>query len=337
MSIFVYSKDFFDIYEIGNATSVQMSYYYNDIGKLILDVPINDDNVEALKNDRILYDTDKKLAYIIKNVQTDTTQNLITAHGYTTNHILNSRVIVGPVAITNVETGAYFAVYENLRGLSRVTTEPAKGLVESTNITLYGGNVLDEIMPVLSNAGLGHRMLWNHRTKQHSFEVYKGKDLTAIINAAVFSHEQGTARDLVVNDDVSEFKNVAYVVSNFKEDGTEKQLREIVGEATGDDRHELWVEINLTREEQETEAQFRARMRTHGAMELGKRIRDLSFSATIDPTELGSWYNIGDIVACVSKRFGVRFNARVSGVKYRKDAQTDTAEIILSEPLLTIA
>lgn len=330
MSIIVYPRDFSGLHEIANAESVQMSVYYNDIGKLILDVPINADNVAALQNDSILYDTVKKLAYIIKNVKTDTTQNRITANGFTTNHMLNGRVIAAPASFTNVESGVYSVVNGNIRGLSRISTAASKGLTERTNITLHGENVLDQIMPVLSNAGLGNRMTWNHRTMDHTFEVYKGKDLTTGLHAVVFSDEQGTARDLVINDDASEFKNVAYVVAEFNE----RQIVEVVGTATGDDRHEMWCEVSLSQEEGETEAQFRARMRNHGAMELGKQIRGLSFNVTVDPSELGELYNIGDMVACVSKRFGVRFNARISGAKFKKDSKSEATEIILGEPIL---
>ena len=335
MSLELYTPDYSNRYEISHAISVQLSDYYNDVGKLILVMPVNDYNIEALKNDSILYDTVKKIAYIIKNVKTDTPQNRITANGYTTNHFLNSRVIASSVAISNVESGVYSVVNNNLREMPRVSTAAAKGLTEETEIILYGKTVLEQIMPVLSNVELGHRMVWNHRTEQHVFEVYKGKDLTSGIHAVVFSDEQGTAHDLVINDDISTFKNVAYVVSKFKDGDTEKELMEIVGTATGADRHEQWFEVSLNREENETESQFRARMRTHGAMELGKLIKRKSFSVVIDPAELGVLYNIGDLVSCVSQRFGVKFNARISGMKYKKDANGETTEVVLGEPKLT--
>lgn len=335
MSLELYTPDYSNRYEITHAISVQMSEYYNDVGKLILVVPVNDYNIKAIKNNSILYDTQKKIAFIIKNVKTDTPQNRITANGYTTNHMLESRVIASSVAVSNVESGVYSVVNENLRGMQRVATAPVKGLTEKTEISLYGGTVLEQIMPVLSSVDLGHRMVWNHRTEQHIFEVYKGVDLTAGIHSVVFSDEQGTARDLVINDDASIFKNVAYVTAKYKSGDTEKQLVEIVGDATGDDRHERWFDVSLNTEENETEAQFRSRMRVHGAMELGKLIRRQSFSVVIDPAELGVLYNIGDLVSCVSKRFGVKFNARISGMKYKKDAHGESTEVVLGEPKLT--
>lgn len=331
MSLELYTPDYSNRYEISHAISIQMSKYHNEVGKLILVMPVNDYNIEALKNDSILYDTQKKIAYTIKNVKIDTPQNRITANGYTTNHFLTSRVIASPVAISNVESGVYAAVNENLRGMERVSLAPAKGLTEETEITLYGKTVLEQIMPVLSSVDLGHDMTWNHRTMEHVFEVCKGADLTTGIHAVVFSDEQGTARDLVINDDVSTFKNVAYVVSKYND----TEVVEIIGDATGGDRHEQWLEISLNQEDGETEAQYRERMRVHGAMELGKLIKRQSFSVVIDPTELGVLYNIGDLVSCVSQRFGVKFNARISGMKYKKDAKSETTEVVLGEPKLT--
>ena len=70
-------------------------------------------------------------------------------------------------------------------------------------------------------------------------------------------------------------------------------------------------------------------------MELGKRIRRQSFSVSIDASELGVMYNLGDIVSCVSIRFGVSFNARITGVKYTLDNRKTKTEIILGEPILT--
>ena len=330
MSLELYTPDFSNRYEISHAISVQMSKYYNDVGKLILVMPVNDYNITALKNDSILYDTQKKIAFIIKNVKTDTKQNRITAYGYTTNHLLNSRVIASSVSVSNVESGVYSVVNKNLRGMSRVSTAAVKGLTENTKVTLYGGTVLEEIIPVLDSVELGHDMVWDYRTEQHIFEVYKGNDLTTGVHAVVFSDEQGTARDLIINDDISTFKNYAYVMSEY--DGTKLVVG--VGDATGDDRHEQWFEITLNKEENETKSNFKKRMSTHGAMELGKLIKKKTFNVVIDPEELGVLYNIGDIVSCVSKRFGVKFNARISGMKYKKDANGETTEVVLSEPQL---
>ena len=327
----VYTHDFSNFHEISHAISVQMSKYYNDVGKITLETPINDYNIATLKNDAVLYDAQKKIAYILKNVKIDTTSNRITANGYTTNYLLNERVIASSAAVKNIESGVYAVVNDNLRGMGRMRTADFKALEDETEITLYGGAILEQIMPVLAKAELGHDMLWNHRAKEHVFEVYKGVDRTTGNHAVVFSDEQGTARNLVINEDVSTFKNVAYIKSKFND----TEFVEIIGDATGDDRYETWLEITPSKEKDETEAQYREKVRTQGALELGKLMKRLSFNVIIDPSELGVMYNIGDLVSCVSKRFGVKFNARITGMKYKKDAKSETTEIVLGEPKLT--
>lgn len=514
MSFEVYPSDFSTRYELRHAISMIMTIYYNDIGKLVLVAPVNDYNITAMKNGNMLYDTERNVAYIIVNTKKDTNTNRITADGYTTNWILNKRIIAdkcnigiverdiykmvvantggdklylpttvgrgyvdfarGKLVVTheyfelaisdmdmpfeefpgwtsksvpdvlkiidvvgqNQNTGVPNAIgnftdhigcntsgdntasiqiyasdygltqseikkkYPNLklqfyaplltpkeydiiptqgitpnvvyleptvigsgeksidnpyeiigrtnvevpgsktREIGRFTTGEMRYYGESANIDLTGGSLLDQIIPVLQSVEMGNRMRWDYRIEKHVFEIYKGRDLTSGIHAVIFSDEQGTARSLIINDDVSTFKNVAYVVSEFGG----REITEVVGTATGDDRHEQMFEASISEEVtenengeeiRETEEHFRQRMRTHGAMELGKRIRRQSFSVTIDPEELGVLYNIGDVVSCVSIRFGVSFNARITGVKYTLDNRKTKTEIILGEPTLT--
>ena len=110
---------------------------------------------------------------------------------------------------------------------------------------------------------------------------------------------------------------------------------EEVGTATGDTRREVWFNTNVRQEDEESEADCRARARAYATMELGKRIRRKSFSVAIDSSDLGVAYNLGDIVSCVSVRFGVSFNARITGVKYKMDSNSTSTEIVLGDPILT--
>lgn len=332
MSMEIYPADFSTRYEIKHAISIIMTIYYNEIGKMILVAPVNDYNIQALKVGNMLYDTARDVTFFIANVQTDTTMNRITANGYTANWLLNRRCIASEYHMTNIETGVYDIVNANMRGMTRVKTADVSGLTESTDNIFKGGLLLDEIMPFLEEKGLGNKMTWNPDTLTHEFKVYKGEDLTTGIHAIVFSEEQGSAKDLIINDDDSTFKNVAYVTGLLKND---TEFIEEVGTATGDERREIWYDTAVFQQGDETAAECKARAVAYGQMELGKRIRRQTFSVTIDPDDLGKYYNIGDVVSCVSVRFGVSFNARIKGIKYKLDNRETSTEIILGEPILT--
>lgn len=332
MSMEIYPSDFSTRYEIKHAISIIMTIYYNDIGKMILVAPVNDYNIQALKVGNMLYDTTRDITIMIVNEQIDTTTNRITANGYTANWLLNKRCIASEFHMTNIESGAYQLVNDNLRGLTRIQTASASGLTESTDNIFKGGFLLDELIPFLEEKGLGHKMIWNPDKLIHEFKVYKGNDLTEGIHAVVFSEEQGSAKDLVINDDDSTMKNVAYVTGTLND---ETEFTEIIGTATGDNRREIWFDTAVYQEQDETVNDCKARARAYGQMELGKRIRRQSFAVTIDPDDLGKYYNLGDIVSCVSVRFGVSFNARITGIKYKLDNRETSTEIILGDPVLT--
>ena len=332
MSFEIYPSDFSTRYELRHAISTIMTIYYNDIGKLVLVAPVNDYNITALKVGNLLYDTDRDVTFIIANTKIETDTNRITANGYTANWLLNKRCIASKYTLTNLESGVYGIINANMRDMKRLTTAAVEGLKERTNTILHGGQILDEIQPFLEEAELGNKMIWDPDTLRHTFKVYKGADLTEGIHAVVFSDEQGTAQNLVINDDDSTLKNFAYVKGKLS-DGTE--FVETVGTTTGDNRREIWFETSVTQEADESVADCKARAIAYATMELGKRIRRQSFSVAIDASELGVMYNLGDIVSCVSIRFDVSFNARITGIKYTLDNRKTKTEIILGEPILT--
>ncbi|MDD7260224.1 MAG: hypothetical protein SPI68_09310 [Candidatus Faecousia sp.] len=332
MSMEIYPIDFHTRYEITHAISIVMTVYYNDIGKLTLVADIDEYNVHALKIGNLLYDTARDITFLIACVNIDTKTNRITANGFTANWILNKRCIASDFHMVNIEQGAYQMVADNLRGLTRVRMAAAIGLTERTDHIFKGGLLLDELIPFLEEKGLGHKMLWHPDIKEHEFKIYKGIDRTQGIHAVRFSDEQGSAKDLVINDDDSTLCNVAYVSGSLKDDA---EFVEIIGDAVGDNRREIWFDTAVTQEQDETEADCKARARAYGSMELGKRIRRQSFGVVIDPEDLGKFYDLGDVVTCVSVRFGVSFNARITGLRYTLDSSKTKTEIILGDPILT--
>ena len=333
MSFEIYPSDFSTRYELRHAISIIMTVYYNDIGKLVLVAPVNDYNITALKVGNLLFDTDRDVTYFIANSKIDTETNRITVNGYTANWVLNKRCIASKCTLTNLESGVYEIINSNMRGLTRLSTAPLEGLAEETNTILDGGLILDEVKPFLEEAQLGNKMIWDPDALSHTFKIYKGKDLTRGIHAVVFSDEQGTAQNLVINDDNSTLKNFAYVRGSLS-DGTE--FVEEVGTAAGEARREIWLDSSVHQEHDESVEDCKARAVAYATMEMGKRIRRQSFSVAIDASELGVMYNLGDIVSCVSIRFGVSFNARITGIKYTLDSKKTKTEIILGEPQLTV-
>lgn len=327
-----YNTDLTGYHEI-RANSYQTEEWYNDIGKFTLIVPPTNYNIQHLVKGAILYRNKISQAMIVTRVSPDTSQDRITVNGYTTNWLLNKRTITSPAVISAVESGIYGAVNANIRNLPNVQTAPLQALSGTHNAILFGGQMLDEVMPILKAVELGQRMRFDTKTRNHIFELYKGSDLTTGSHAVIFSDEQGTARDLKIEDDESLFKNVIYVLGILADGSTTIRA---VGTATGADRYEYWHDSRLKQESAEQLAAFQARLDASGAAEAAKRVRSLGFSVRVDPGEYGVKYRMGDRVRCVSRRFGVQFTAIIQGVKRTIQAQSETVSIVLGEPEITV-
>jgi hypothetical protein len=332
--IIVYNKDLTNFKEISHALSIQMEEHYNAIGKAIFTLPIDNYNISAIENGGIIYDTIRDMSFVIRNHKYDTARTTVTVNAYTCNRLLNKRAIIQKNTITNIEIGVRSIVESNLRGLPNVEIGESNGFEDSTETMLYGGQVLDEIMPILETAKIGNRMRWDADRRVHVFELYKGRDLTEGIHSVVFSEEYKTAKDLVIANDDSVFKNVIYVPGTLKDD-EETEIVVEVGTASGDERFEKWLDRSFRQDKEENESQFRERLKQIGLEEIARLVSRHTFSVSIDTKEYGTTYKLGDVVSCVSQRFGVELKSRITSVKYTLDISGEKINLILGEPILT--
>ena len=68
---------------------------------------------------------------------------------------------------------------------------------------------------------------------------------------------------------------------------------------------------------------------------LSEYISRSTFSVSVDPSEFGVRYGLGDVVMCSSSRFGVTFSATVTGVDYSMDIRGENTSVILGDTILT--
>lgn len=333
-------------YGISHAISLMEEIHYNDVGKMTLVVDASDYNINAVKIGNVVYDTDMGTTFVIVKTKIQTENNRITANGYTADYLLNRRVAVGEKRqVKNIEQGVYTVVNENLRGLGRIKTAPVKGLPETyqgddqttqdvDESVVYGGQLLDAIKPVLEYGELGRRMVWDGAALEWTFEIYKGQDRTSGIHAVVFSSEQGSAADLVIDEDDSEFYTMAFV--RWQWEGVARV--DIVGTTWSEDARELWVEssVSVTVEKDEDYQTTKNKAIAEAMDKLNEKNRRKSFTVTVPAEEFGRSYYLGDIVSCVSLKYGVVFKARVTGYKYKLDARKSKFEVVLGEPEMSV-
>lgn len=334
MRLELFTPDLANRHEITHAISCEFSYYYNGTGKFTVVLPLDDYNLSIAQQNSILYIVERCLAYEVVEVVVDCDNNEITLNGYSLNNRLERRVVASAVTIVNVETDVYKAVSANLRGLA-IKLADKKGLTETIDATgIYGDSLLSAIQPVLSDAGLGQRAKFDYRTKSITWEIYKGKDRTTGLDAVSFVQERGTAPGLIVDKDQSIYKNVCYCTAAYK-NGTKFVVQ--AGTADGNERRELWAEFSGDGQgENENNADFETRVRNYAALQLGSHRDRIGFETDIDGNELGTGYNVGDLVWCVSLRLGLKYKARITGATFAQDANSQRVKITIGEPTLTV-
>lgn len=332
MNLIAYTADLSNFHEISHAIGLQMTWHYNDIGKFTLNVSADDYNIAALEQNGLLYDIDHDIAFTIQSIKYDAANNRIDVNGYTANWLLNKRAITSKAAMSNVETSIRQVITDNLRSLPNIALGTAQSLAATSDAVLYGGQLLDGIMPILDDAEYGHRLRWDHDYGTFYFEIYQGSDLTSGIHAVTFSEEQGTAAELIITDDNSTFKNYFYLPCKLQND---TDIVVTYGSASGGARYEHWIESSQMQDSDETETAFRKRMTWECQAEAAQRLRRQTFSVKIDASDLGVAYDLGDKIACASARFGVQFQARITGIKYTLDSSGPETLLILGEPQLT--
>ena len=304
MRLELFSHDLSNRHEITHAISSEFSDYYNDVGKFTVVLPMDEYNIG------------------------------ITLNGYSLNNKLNRRVIAATASIANVETDVYSVITANLRGLPILLAEK-KGLTETVTATeVYGDELLNCIQPILTDAGIGNRMVLDYRAKTETFELYKGVDRTEGLDAVLFVQERGTAPSLVVDKDISEYKNVCYCEAQYK-DGTKFVVQ--AGTASDNERRELWASFSGdSQQDEESNADFERRVKQYAALQLGSHLNRNGFSIDADGDELGTAYNVGDLVLCVSLRLGVKYKAKITAAKYSQDANGSSVKLVIGDPILTV-
>ena len=322
--------------------SIQWLTYSRDSGEF--QITISDPAVAALvqKGSAILNTDTMELGSVeYLKPKVDSSGCLtVEARGYNSVTMLDRRVVMGTVNISNIEAAMIKLYTDNRRGLS-LLPPTAHGYEEKADSQITWNSVLDAWKKLAELAGIGFGSVFDRHTGQNTLTIYKGVDRSDDRSAnysGVFGDRAGNLTEISFEDDASNYKNVAIV--GGAGEGADRVVR-IVGSASGDDRRELWVDAkdlqktyqiatpNGTYDAQGnpeydytdatyTAAEYAALLDQRGIEKLLERLNKQSISCSVvdGPMHFGVNYGLEDRVPVVCKDFlGLRLSARVSGVK----------------------
>ena len=233
---------------LGTYLSSTWEEHYQSKGRFILHTSDTKDNARLLKVDNRLWQRGKKTSMIIEYSKSE--KGRLSVYGCTALTRLDQRIINPTVNVTNVELGMKAIVRNNTRALTHFRIDDNKGLPERFD-SQFTGHELPEALEILGiESGLGFYMGFDPKNKQDVFTVYKGDDYTVGDNVRIFSAEFRNLDNLNICDDISLYKNVAYVAGSGE--GAQRTIV-IVGTATGSERREMWVDARDIQQDMEVQ------------------------------------------------------------------------------------
>ena len=201
-----------------------------------------------------------------------------------------------------------------------------KDYPETVNRQTSYKNLLEELENLSLTSELGYRVLVDLQAAQLTFDVYQGKDLTAGQNInppAIFATEFENVFEQQFIDSLNNYRSLALVAGEGE--GQDRQLV-TVGSGAGLDRYELFVDARdlqsrIYEEGQETPippVEYQAMLVERGRTKLAEYQELQTFESKINSQgnlRYKQDFDLGDIVTCISKKWGVTVDSRITEIE----------------------
>lgn len=187
------------------------------------------------------------------------------------------------------------------------------------------GKLSDEITEISELTGVGWNVALDYVNKRWVFDVAEGRDLTATQSVnppVIFAPQFDSLKTLeYVASDIN-YRSVAYVAGQGE--GVERRVV-IVGEATGMNRYELFVDARDIAETETVDdvetpiplAEIEASLTARGQQKLAEFSNESYLSAQIltqSPFKYEVDYDLGDIVTVKNDDWGIGMDARITEI-----------------------
>lgn len=237
-----------------------------------------------------------------------------------------------------------------IKQISGSAAEPTGVLMEYTSEV--NANALSEIEYVCRAAEVGFRVRTDARDRVNTLVVYAGRDLTAG-NAhgnkpCIFAQEYDNIIEQAYTIDDEDARNMAYV--GGEDDGENPRVIVQVGEdRVGLERDEIFVEaVDIGKsyvnedgaEITLSDAEYRDMLVQRGKSDLAQRAEVLEFDSRVSPAANLVYredYDVGDVVTCRNKRWGVQANVRITEVIETYQTGETEIEVIFGQAMPTVS
>lgn len=334
MELYVFDQELNFIGLLDTFFSLRWVRRYHRAGEFELHCPLNAHTLELLQRENIIWKQGDEEAGFIKYRQlgqdAQGQETLVLKGDFLTGYF-DRRIIWGQEILNTTTEVAMRTLVEHHavtptdpdRAIPLLELGDLQNFEETVDYQTSYENLLEELEKLSNLSGLGYRIAVDLTNKKLVFQVYKGRDLTASQSTnppAIFSNEFENVLEQEYIDSLHNYRNVALVAGTGE--GVDRKLI-TVGTGTGLNRFELFVDARDLREEDEEgnpiqEADYLEMLKSRGQSKLTECADLQTFESRINVRSNLRYkedFDLGDIVTCTSKKWGVTIDARITEVE----------------------
>lgn len=329
MELYIFDRDLNFQGVLESFFSLRWVRRYSKCGEFELHCNLTSETLQLLQKGNVVWKKgDLEAGYIeYRNLKQDTEgkETLIVKGKFLTGY-LGRRIIWGTESLNTTAELAIRGLVNNHainptdtdRTIDLLTLGSIKNYTQSVNYQTSYSNLLDEVESIANANELGIRTLIDIQNKQMIFDIYEGMNRTAgqSENApAIFSREFENVLEQEYIDSLNNYRNIALVAGEGE--GSERRLV-TVGEGEGLDRYELFIDARDLQQEDMTTEEYNAVLSDRGQSKLAEMRKIQTFESKINLNSNLKYkedFNLGDIVTCTSKKWGITVDTRITEIE----------------------
>lgn len=333
MELFIFDKNLNFKGILDTFTSLQWIKKYYKYGEFELHCKLTPENINLLQRENIVWKKDDDEAGFIDYRQLiqdeNGDENLIVKGPFLTKY-LERRIIWGQQTLQTTAESAMRVLIDkqcitpedNNRIIPGLILGEIKNYSKTVDYQISYANLLGEIENISNISDLGYKIIFDIQNKKLIFDVYNGLDRTidqSINSHAIFSKEFENVLEQEFVDSLNNYKSLA-LVGGIGE-GIERKLVS-VGNTSGLDRFEMFVDAkDLSNIDENnnpiSDTDYNLLLKERGNTKLAECTDIKTFDSKINVNSNLIYkvdFDLGDIVTCTSKKWGITINTRITEV-----------------------
>lgn len=377
MDVRVFDKGLNALGVIDEMTSLIWTIRYFGVGEVKMLAPMTENNRILLQDGNILIKHDSYIDYVdsedntwrravevtyVRYAKDEKGQEQIEVQGSIISNWLNQRVITPQIQLTGTCQQIVNRLIEKNVGSEAAASRQFPQFVVLDQDDLGGSStdysnedlkaLGDEIRDVCQSGKIGYDILICEKTKQYGFYLYVGKDLTSSNtdgNApCVFSRDFDNVREQEYEDDVSNYKNFAYVRGAADSENVQEVVTVDRASASGLSLREVLIDAtdiqrsaeNSSGEQQDIPVEtYRAMLVTRGNTDLDSMVENYTFNSSINVMSNLRYkedFDLGDRVTCIERKWGITINSRITEITQTFESGKTLIEAVFGESAPTL-